>query len=166
VSRLDSFIARMQAQKILLDAVAAELRAAGDRMPGPVFELGLGNGRTFDHLREALPGRRIIAFDRALEANPRSIPPRDDLILGDIETTAPEFGRRFGALGALLHADLGNGVAADEVRLQRWLPGAILALIRPGGLIVTSTGLEHPRLSEQPLPPDVAPGRYFFYRCC
>ena len=35
-------------------------------MEGPVLELGLGNGRTFDHLRERLPGRRIVAFDRAL----------------------------------------------------------------------------------------------------
>ena len=164
MSRLDSFIARMQAQKILLDAAAAEVRTAGDRLPGPVFELGLGNGRTFDHLREVLPGRRIIAFDRTLDANPRSVPPREDLILGDIEVTAPEFARRFGATGALLHADLGNGIPADELRLQGWLPNGVLALIRPGAFIVTSTRLEHARLSEQPLPATVAPGRYYIYR--
>ena len=36
---------------------------------GPVIELGLGNGRTYDHLRERLPGRRIIAFDRVNAGN-------------------------------------------------------------------------------------------------
>jgi hypothetical protein len=164
VSRLNSFIARMMAQKILLDAAAAELRTTGDRMPGPVFELGLGNGRTFDHLREVLPGRRIIAFDRSLEANPRSVPPREDLILGDIEVTAPAFARQFGATGVLLHADLGNGIAADEMRLQRWLPDTVLALVRSGALVITSTCLEHTSLALQQLPPDVAPGRYYTYR--
>ncbi|MCL4766806.1 MAG: hypothetical protein KJZ80_11270 [Hyphomicrobiaceae bacterium] len=164
MSRLDSFIARMMAQKILLDAAAAELRAAGDHRPGPAIELGLGNGRTFDHLREALPSRRIVAFDRSLEANPRSVPPAEDLVLGEIEQTAPEFARRFGATGALLHADLGNGIPADEIRLHRWLPGAVLALARPGALVVSSTRLEHASLLEEPLPPGVAAGRYHSYR--
>lgn len=164
MSRLDTFIARLQAQKILLDAAAAELRDAGDCMPGPVFELGLGNGRTFDHLRELLPERRIIAFDRALVANPRSVPPPDDLVLGDIEETASEFGRRSGPIGALLHADLGNGVAANEAILQQWLPHTVLALMRPGAVVVTSTQLSHASLAEQPLAPGIAPGRYFAYR--
>ena len=32
---------------------------------GPVLELGLGNGRTYDHLRERLPEREIYVFERA-----------------------------------------------------------------------------------------------------
>ena len=64
MSRLDSFIRRITAQRNVLNAVAAEI--AG--LEGPVLELGLGNGRTFDHLREKLPGRRIIAFDRVAAA--------------------------------------------------------------------------------------------------
>ncbi len=164
MSRLDSFIARLQAQKALLDAAATELRSAGDRRPGPVLELGLGNGRTFDHLREALPGRRIVAFDRSLDANPRSRPPPEDLVLGEIDVTAADFARRHGAMGALLHADLGNGVPADEIRLQRWLPAIVLALVQPGALVVSSTRLEHVGLADEPLPPSVALGRYHAYR--
>lgn len=164
MSRLDSFINRLQAQKVLLEAAAAVLDAAGEGLPGPVIELGLGNGRTYDHLREMLPGRRIIAFDRSVEANPRSIPVPDDLIIGEIETAGRAFGAKFGAIAALLHADLGNGVRADEIRLQRWLPDIVLELVRPGALVVTSTELTHPRLDARALPPDVAPGRYFIYR--
>ena len=164
MSRLDNFIARMQAQKILLDSAAAELRAMGDRLPGPVIELGLGNGRTYDHLRNLLPERRIIAFDHSLLANPKSVPPAEDLVLGDICETGPAFGRHFGNVGALLHADLGNGIPDDDVLLQQWLPEVVLALTRPGARVITSTELDNAALQAQHLPPGIAPGRYFSYR--
>ena len=48
MSRLDSFIARMQAQRDCLNF----LKPAVDAVPGPLLEVGLGNGRTYDHLRE------------------------------------------------------------------------------------------------------------------
>jgi hypothetical protein len=65
MSRLDSFIRRVQAQRACLDR-AAELIAD---VPGPVLELGLGNGRTYDHLREQLPARRIFVFERLVQAH-------------------------------------------------------------------------------------------------
>ncbi len=164
MSRLDSFIARMQAQRTLLDAAAADLKAAGETLPGPAFELGLGNGRTYDHMREVFAGRRIIAFDRQLVANPKSTPPPDDLILGDIAETAPAFARQNGAIGAMLHADLGNGVAADDLTLQRWLPDVATALLRSGAIVLTSTRLDHPDLRQQPLPQNIQVGRYYIYR--
>ncbi len=164
MSRLDSFIARMQAQRVLLNATAAELKAAGNELPGPVFEFGLGNGRTYDHLREVMPDRRIVAFDRSLVANPKSVPPADDLILGEIAETGPAFARQHGSIGALLHADLGNGVGADDNRLQQWLPATVLVMLRSGGLVLTSTKLTHPHLRERQMPDSVPPGRYFMYR--
>ena len=48
MSRLDSFIRRLQAQRACLSEAAAQIRG----VDGFVLELGLGNGRTFDHLRE------------------------------------------------------------------------------------------------------------------
>jgi hypothetical protein len=42
MSRLDSFIARMQAQRDCLNF----LKPAIDALPGPILEVGLGNGRT------------------------------------------------------------------------------------------------------------------------
>ena len=66
MSRLDSFIRRLEAQRACLDRAAALV--AG--LAGPVLELGLGNGRTYDHLRALLPGRDIFVFERAVSAHP------------------------------------------------------------------------------------------------
>ena len=68
MSRLESFIRRMSAQRDILDMVCRDMQL-GD---GPVIELGLGNGRTYDHLRERLPGRRIIAFASSVVSSPLS----------------------------------------------------------------------------------------------
>src|SRR6202022_2543720 len=47
VSRLDSFIRRLKAQRACLDLAAGLVRG----LDGEILELGLGNGRTYDHLR-------------------------------------------------------------------------------------------------------------------
>jgi hypothetical protein len=54
MTRLDSAIRRLMAQRALLDWAAQDIASR----PGLVLELGLGNGRTYDHLRERLPGRK------------------------------------------------------------------------------------------------------------
>ncbi|MFT5393890.1 MAG: hypothetical protein ACI8PT_004094, partial [Gammaproteobacteria bacterium] len=79
MSRLDSFIRRMQAQRSCL---ALALKMIED-VEGAIFELGLGNGRTFDHKTENLPGRDIFAFDMAVNAHPSSIPDDAHLFLGN-----------------------------------------------------------------------------------
>ena len=86
MTRLDSAIRRLQAQRACLDRAAELVQDT----PGPVLELGLGNGRTYDHLRARLAGRDIFVFERAPAAHPDSMPPADRLILGNIlETLAP-----------------------------------------------------------------------------
>lgn len=157
MSRLESFIRRMTAQRIVLDAVCLDI--AG--MQGPVFELGLGNGRTYDHLRERLPGRRIIAFDRALAAHPSSVPPEGDLVIGEIRHTAA----RFAGIGAaLVHADIGTGIEELDLKTRQWLPGLAVSLLQPGGIAVSGLPLGHAALTPLPLCEGVQPGRYFIYR--
>ena len=56
MSRLESFIRRVTAQRDCLN-MAKELVVD---VPGPILELGLGNGRTYDHLRELFPDREIF----------------------------------------------------------------------------------------------------------
>ena len=85
MSRLDSFIRRLEAQRRMLDWAAAAI-AGRD---GLVLELGLGNGRTYDHLRERLPGRVIHVFERDVSPNPDSMPPADRLVEGDMAQTLP-----------------------------------------------------------------------------
>jgi hypothetical protein len=163
VSRLESFLRRLTTQRLLLDRACQELNELGDALPGPAIELGLGNGRTYDHLREKLERRRIIVFDRQLVAHPASRPPPEDLVLGDIRSTGMAHAGQHGAVAALLHADLGNGVAADDLELQKWLPDVAHALVRPGGKVITSTELSHPGLRPEPLP-EAARSDFFVYR--
>lgn len=157
MSRLDSFIRRVTAQRDILNAVADDVL----RLDGPIFELGLGNGRTYNHLREKLPGRRIIAFDRTLAAHASSVPPEADLMLGEIRETAQRF---VGLGGAMVHADIGTGYDDKDAITLTWLPDLTVQLLARGGLAVSGLPLDHPGLEPLTLPPGVPPDRYFIYR--
>jgi hypothetical protein len=158
VSRLDSFIRRLEAQRACLDwacAIVADV-------PGVVLELGLGNGRTYDHLRERLgAAREIYAFDRRLDAHPSCVPPANRLLLGELRRALPRFDRR---PVALAHADLGSGDAEASAALARWLGPALAPLMAPGGVVLSDQPLADPRLLPAALPAGVPDGRYFIYR--
>ena len=68
MSRLDSFIRRLEAQRSCL-ALAVE---RSRHVPGVVLELGLGNGRTFDHLREIIARRLRHNLRRTVEKPDRA----------------------------------------------------------------------------------------------
>jgi len=157
MSRLESFIRRMSAQRDILDMICRDM----DLLEGPVVELGLGNGRTYDHLRERLPGRRIIAFDRVNAANRGSLPPEGDLILGEIDQTSKPF---VGINAALVHADIGSGYDDQDALNLRWLPQLAVDLLAPGGIAVSGVRLDHPQLTPLPIPAHIPQGRYFLYR--
>ena len=157
MSRLESFIRRMTAQRDILDMICREMTLND----GPVIELGLGNGRTYDHLRERLPDRRIIAFDRVNAANLRSLPPEGDLIIGEIDETAPSF---IVVNAALVHADIGSGYDdLDKINL-RWLPQLTVDLLASQGIAASGVKLDHSDLTPLPLPDGIRPGRYFLYQ--
>ncbi len=158
MTRLESFIGRLQAQRTCLDWAAG---AIAD-LPGPVLELGLGNGRTYDHLRARLSGRDIYCFDRQVAAHPACIPPEDRLFLGDLAETLPRAVARLGRTAALAHVDIGSGDAA-ATRVVADLVGRHLPnLLAPGALVASDQDL---RLAGAiALPGGVAPGRYFMYR--
>lgn len=157
MTRLENFISRMTAQRDILDQVCPEVA----KMDGLVLELGLGNGRTFHHLRERLPGRRIVAFDRALGAHASSIPEAENLVLGEIRETASRF---IGIEAALVHADIGTGYDDRDAVTSTWLPDLIARLLRVGGIAVSGTPLDHPLLQRLPPPPSVPADRYFVSR--
>jgi hypothetical protein len=157
MSRLDSFIRRVTAQRDILDHISKEVA----KMEGPIIELGLGNGRTFDHLRERLPGRRIIAFDRVLAAHAGSTPDAEDLVLGEIRETAAGC-QGIGA--ALVHADIGTGHPDLDAKTITWLPDIAAGLLRVHGVAASDLPLDHPALQPLPVPPTVPQGRYFLYR--
>ncbi len=160
MSRLDSFIRRLEAQRSCIDR-AGELIA---ELPGPVLEVGLGNGRTYDHLRARLPGREIFVFDRQVAAHPDCIPPARFLMLGDFRETLPAAAARIGRRAALIHADLGSGDEAASARLAQSLSPLFADLLAPGGMLVGDQDMAGPLLSPLPLPPGVTAGRYYLYR--
>lgn len=160
MSRLDSFIRRLEAQRLVLDWAASSLGG----VDGIVLELGLGNGRTYDHLREKLPGRDIHVFEKKPSPNPKSMPPAERLVVGDMAQTLPIFATRHPAEAALIHADVTTGVPERDAVLFAWLPEQIVALARPNALVVSGWALVHPALRSIALPEGVPEGRYFAYR--
>ncbi len=163
MSRLDSAIRRLQAQRACLDHACA---AIADR-PGPVFELGLGNGRTYDHLRARLgdPDRwPIYVFERKVAAHPDCIPPDERLYLGDFHDTLPRAAADFRGQVVLAHADMGSGDADANARLAGFVSQALAPALAPGGLVLSDQPLAMPHAETLPLPEGVAEGRYHLYR--
>ena len=157
MSRLDSFIRRLSAQRDILNSIREEVKATS----GAIMELGLGNGRTYDHLRELFPDRRIIAFDRVERSFERSTPDADNLVVGEIRDTIIRF---LGIEAALVHADIGTGHDDLDAVTLTWLPDAVAGLLAPGGIAVSGLPLDHPALIALPTPANVPPQRYFHYR--
>ena len=160
MSRLDSFIARMQAQRDCLNF----LKPAVDALGGPILEVGLGNGRTYDHLRELFPGRDIYVFERKVAAHPDCIPPDDRLFLGDADKSIPMAAKKLGATAALIHTDLGTGDHAANTAMGQWLGPGLDTLAGRGGYILANQPLTVARWQRQPEPPGVPKDRYFLYR--
>jgi trans-aconitate methyltransferase len=158
MSRLDSVIRRLTAQRDILNHLAAS-----DVLPrtGAIFEIGLGNGRTYSHLRELFPNRRIVAFDRQLAAHATSTPAPADLVLGEIAETAPAFA---GSGAALIHADIGTGYPDRDAQTLTWLPQLAQSLLAPGGIAISGLPLVDPVLTALPLPDGIEGDRYFLYR--
>ena len=160
MSRLDSVIRRLRAQRACLRCAAEMIRD----LPGPVLELGLGNGRTYDHLRETLPDREIFVFEREVAADPDCLPDAAHLLLGDIHQTLPAAVARFGPSVALVHSDLGTGDAEMNRRLAGFLAARLPGLLRPGGVVISDQDMSLAGAEALPLPEGVGPGRYFMSR--
>ena len=149
---------KRQAQRDILNQVASQsiIPSTGD-----IIELGLGNGRTYSHLREAFPERRILVFDRVLMAHPSCIPDTNDLVIGEIEQTARQY---IGGDAAMVHADIGSGSDAIDAVTLEWLPQLMEGLLVTGGVAISGLPLQTKNLTQLPIPPDIDSKRYFLYQ--
>ena len=98
MSRLEDIAQRFLTQLASLNR-AVELI---EPMEGIVIDLGLGKGRSFDHLRERLPGRDIYVFDHELSCEPEFAPSSEFRIFGEITKTLPAFCRQFAGQAVLV----------------------------------------------------------------
>ncbi len=160
MSRLDSFIRRMQAQRSCLNAAA---KAIAD-MPGPIFELGLGNGRTYDHFRELFPDRDIVVVEKKISAHPDCIPPDNLLYLGEVHDTLPRAIEQYRHQVALVHSDIGSGDVHSNAKLASYIAEQIPSAVQPGGLLLSDQKMPVKNATALPLPEDVAEDRYFMLR--
>ncbi len=134
-------------------------------VPGPVLEFGLGNGRTYDHLRTLFPDREIFVFDRRIAAHPDCIPDVAHILLGDFCDTVPRAGARIGAQAALAHFDVGSPDPVVNGALGEQLVELVIPLMAPGGVVVSDLELSAPdEWTALALPDGVRDGRYFMYR--
>ncbi|WP_424984907.1 class I SAM-dependent methyltransferase [Microbulbifer sp. S227A] len=157
MSRLDSMLRRFTAQRDGLNWAAEQIAD----LPGDVLDLGLGNGRTYDHLRELFPERRILVIDRVLQCHPSCTPPAENFLEGEAEPML----RRLHEMGvriALAHYDFGMGIKEDDVAEAARLSPLLAPAMCPGGLIVSGQPLAGFRQVSGP--DTIAPDRYLFYR--
>ena len=160
MSRLDSFIRRLQAQRACLDLAAHLIR----ELDGDVLELGLGNGRTYDHLRHLFPDRKIYVCERRVAAHPDCVPPAELLLLGDMRDTLQTARQLLGRRVALAHLDPSTGDGPASLALAIELAPLIMPLLRSGAMLVSEPAIARDELRPVTLPESVAPGRYNLYR--
>lgn len=157
MSRLESFLRRLTAQRDGLNWAASQITGVA----GDALELGLGNGRSYDHMRATITGRRIWVIDRALNCHPSCTPPAEDFLEGDARDMLCRLFDQNTRL-AIAHYDFGIGVRDLDVGEATALSPFIARVMAPGGVVMSS----------QPLvgffrvdgPQDISPDRYWFYR--
>lgn len=134
---LERMLARLATQRACLDFAAA--RIAG--LPGPVLELGLGKGRTYDRICRIMPDRDIFVFDLDIHCPPALKPPPDKLFLGDFRDTLRAASERLGEVAAMVHADIGSEDQARDARLASDISPLIDLLVRQRGLVLSDRQL-------------------------
>ena len=138
---------------------AAELVAD---LEGDALDMGLGNGRTYDHMREILPNRRVWVMDRILQCHPSCVPPEEDFLMGEAENGLARLAEMKAPI-VLSHYDFGQGIKEDDVAEAARFSPLIASVMSPGGVIVSGQPLVG--FEEIQGPEHIAPGRYYFYRC-
>lgn len=160
LTRLEKTLYRLEAQHACLQWAFEQL---ADR-PGVIFELGLGLGRTFNHIRHYLSDREIVVFERVINAYPDCMPDEDQLIIGELEVTLPAAAEKYTGRVVLGHTDIGSfdkaGNRVMAALISRRLPPALA----PGAIVLSDLPLEMPGCKALPLPAGARADRYYLYR--
>ncbi|CAN1542143.1 Methyltransferase, putative [Rhabdaerophilaceae bacterium] len=159
-SRLVKTARRLQAQLACLAFAFEDISAKA----GVVAELGLGMGRTYDHLRWHLGDREIYVFDRVNAALADCQPPPDRLILGEIAATFPRFVGDFAGRVVLANCDLGSADRASNRAVAEMVSSLVPPAMAAGGLIMADLPISPDDCEPLPLPAGAEDGSYFLFR--
>lgn len=161
LTRLEKTLYRLQSQHATLAEVFKQVAKQG----GPVFEIGLGLGRTYGHLRHHMPNRTIYVFDRKAHAYPDCMPPAEWLIEGELTETLPAMVKKHAGKVVLAHVDIGSFDREQNQRIATFLASQLPICLVPGGYVISDLPLQTDRLTSMPLPPGAREGSIYFYRC-
>ena len=152
-------IRRLEAQRACLESAVGRV----ETLPGPYLELGLGNGRTFDHLRETAPDRDIFVFERKPAAHPDCMPDPEFLIEGDFTETLHRALVQIKPKAVLAHCDIGTGIKVVDEELARQISHDLDALLAIGAVTLSDQSFKKGNWTPFSLPVNVDSGRYFMY---
>jgi len=150
----------MRAQRDCLNFAAQKIHA----LAGPVLELGLGNGRTYDHLKQIMPNRDIYVFDRNGKSFASCSPPEDKIFIGNVTETLIQAIRILRKSAVLTHYDIATTNRDKSIKLAGQVSPLLYELMLPGSLVVSSVEMPFCQWSAVPLPVSVKSGRYFIYK--
>lgn len=159
-TRLEKLLYRLEAQYA---CITWALQQIADR-PGVVFELGLGHGRTFHHLKHHLPDRQIMVFERQLASYPDCTPEPDQLVLGDLAETLPDAAQRFGGQVVLANCDLGTFERDHNAAMSKLVSAELPPALAPGALVMSDLPLDLEGARALALPEGARPDRYYLYQ--
>ena len=157
MSRLESMMRRLTAQKLGLEWAANQTSG----LNGDALEIGLGNGRTYDHMREILPDRRIWVIDRILQCHHSCTPPAENFLQGEAQGMLARL-KADGRKIVFAHYDCGIGVKQKDVAEAAMLSPLIADIMAPKGIIVSGQPLVG--IARVDGPDDIPPDRYYFYQ--
>ena len=124
---------------------------------GVVLEFGLGNGRTFDHMRKLLPQRDIAA-------HPDCIPHPAFQFIGDFRDYIPRAIEQLGRSAALAHLDIGTGQKNTSLALASKIAPCIEKLLCGNAIVVSEQEVERWRSYKLQLPAGISENRIHLYR--
>ncbi|CAO3421994.1 class I SAM-dependent methyltransferase [Azospirillum argentinense] len=146
-STLDRMIDRLTTQRVALGWAAGCVAGT----PGLVMEIGLGKGRTYDHLRSLFPPRDILVFDMWARVPASLRPDEDRLFLGDFRDSLPAAAERFRGSVRLAHADIGCEREDDEDGIRQWIGGLVEPFLAPGALVLSDRPIGAGRRGWEPV---------------
>lgn len=159
-TRLEKTLFRLEAQYACISWALQQISGR----PGVVFEIGLGLGRTFHHLRHHLPDRRIIVFERQVQSYPDCTPDADQLVLGDLGETLPAAAQRFEGQVVLAHSDVGTFEREHNAAMAKLVATYLPQALAPGAMVMSDLPLELDGAEALDLPPGAREDRYYLYR--
>ena len=160
ISRLEKLYFRLQSQHACLAWAFDDIASR----TGLVFELGLGHGRTFHHLRQYLPEREIYVFDREVDSYSDCTPDPKYMLTGDLSETLPAAAQRFRGQVALAHSDVGSFSHDHNASMSGLVSSLLPPALADGALVLSDLPLNIPGTTRLPLPAGAREDRYYIYR--